>query len=200
MASAEARREYWRQKAEAHREFAAAEPNAGHRVIAEWQRAGRIAGVITQNIDGLHQLAGCEKVLELHGTARQIACQDCGARYEASPLVDEFLQTKVVPSCGECANGRLKHATVSFGQSLSQSVLQQAVQWSEQADLMFAIGSSLVVSPAADLPRIAKQSGCRLVIINRDQTPLDSLADEVLNEPIGAALTAIKQALVDCSG
>ena len=103
MASAEARHEYWRQKAEAHREFAAAEPNAGHRVIADWERAGRTLGVITQNIDGLHQMAGCEKVLELHGTARQIACQDCGARYEASPLVDDFLQTAVVPSCGECA-------------------------------------------------------------------------------------------------
>ncbi|MEM8945756.1 MAG: NAD-dependent deacylase [Planctomycetota bacterium] len=197
MASADARHEYWRQKAEAHRGFSDAEPNAGHRVIAEWERAGRIAGVITQNIDGLHQLAGNENVLELHGTARQIACQDCGARYEASPLVDEFLQTNNVPMCRECEGGRLKHATVSFGQALPQDVLQQAVHWSEQADLMFAIGSSLVVSPAADLPRIAKQNGSRLVIINRDETPLDGLADELLHEPIGATLSAINQSLTE---
>lgn len=195
MASADARHEYWRQKSEAHRDFANAQPNDGHRVIAEWERAGRIVGVITQNIDGLHQLAGNEDVLELHGSARQILCQDCGERFDANPLVEEFLQTSVVPACRKCAGGRLKHATVSFGQSLSQEVLQQAVQWSEQADLFFAIGSSLVVSPAADLPRIAKQSGSRLVIINRDETPLDGIADEIIREPIGEALTAIEKSL-----
>ncbi len=195
MASAEARHEYWRQKSEGHRDFADAEPNDGHRVIAEWEKASRLVGVITQNIDGLHQLAGNEHVLELHGSAREILCQDCGARYPAEPLVQEFLRTNVVPVCRECIDGRLKHATVSFGQSLSQSVLQRAVQWSEQADLFFAIGSSLVVSPAADLPRLAKQSGSRLVIINRDETPLDGLADEVVREPIGVALTAIARSL-----
>lgn len=197
MASADARLEYWRQKSEAHRDFADAQPNDGHRVIAEWEQAGRIAGAITQNIDGLHQLAGNKHVLELHGTAREILCQDCGARYDANPLVEAFLATSVVPTCRECANGRLKHATISFGQSLSHEVLQQATYWSEQADLFFAIGSSLVVSPAADLPRIAKHNGSRLVIINRDETPLDGLADEVVREPIGVVLTAIHRSLND---
>ncbi len=91
MASADARHEYWRQKSEGHRDFADAEPNAGHQVIAQWELQEKVRGVITQNIDGLHQLAGSRNVLELHGTAREIECQDCGARYDAQPLIAEFL-------------------------------------------------------------------------------------------------------------
>ena len=191
MASAEARHEYWQQKSQGHREFADAEPNAGHRVIAKWEQNGLVRGVITQNIDGLHQLAGSSEVLQLHGTARQIQCQDCGAMFDADPLVTEFLETDKVPACGQCERGRLKHATVSFGQSLPGEVLETAIHWSQEADLLIAIGSSLVVTPAADLPVIAKRGGARLVIINRDETPLDEMADEVIREPIGAALTEI---------
>jgi len=191
MASADARREYWRQKSIGHRDFADAQPNAGHRVIAKWQHESRIHGVVTQNIDGLHQIAGNRNVLELHGTALQVLCQDCGAQYEAEPLVAEFLDTDRVPACRHCAEGRLKHATISFGQALSPGVLEQAVEWCRQADLLFAIGSSLVVSPAADLPAITKKNGGRLVIINRDATPLDTIADDVIHESIGRALTAI---------
>lgn len=197
MASAEARLEYWRQKSEGHRDFADAEPNAGHCTIAQWEAADRVRGVITQNIDGLHQLAGTEHVLELHGTARSVRCQDCGALYDAEPLVNEFLVTQQVPSCRRCVGGRLKHATVSFGQSLPTDVLEEAAQWCTKADLMFAVGSSLVVSPAADLPRLAKQCGARLVIVNRDPTPLDSLADEVIRDPIGVTLSAIDQCLLE---
>jgi NAD-dependent deacetylase len=195
MASAEARHEYWRQKCEGHRDFADAEPNEGHRVVARWENQGRIRGVITQNIDGLHQLAGSRRVLELHGTARAVACLDCGARYDVEPLVKKFLETDQVPSCRACEGGRLKHATVSFGQSLPADVIEEAMDWSASADLMFAIGSSLVVTPAADLPRIAKQSGGRLVIINRDPTPLDATADEVINAAIGEALATIDECL-----
>ena len=193
MSSAEARHEYWRQKSEGHREFAAAEPNGGHRVIAAWEAAGKLRGVVTQNIDGLHQIAGNQNVLELHGTARKIQCQDCGARYEADPLVADFLSTDRVPVCRQCDKGRLKHATISFGQTLSAEVLQQAAQWCQEADLLLAIGSSLVVTPAADLPALTKQRGGRLVIINRDSTPLDTMADEVVHESIGATLTAIAE-------
>lgn len=199
MASADARHEYWRQKAEAARDFADAEPNAGHRALAAWEAAARVRGVITQNIDGLHQLAGSRRVLELHGTARRIRCQDCGAEVNAGPLVDGFLATDRVPPCAECGDERMKHATVSFGQSLSEHVLNEAATWSATCDLMLAIGSSLVVSPAADLPRLAKGAGARLVIINRDETPLDPLADVVLHEPIGATLTAI-DGLLGASG
>jgi NAD-dependent deacetylase len=195
MASAEARHEYWRQKCEGHRDVADAEPNEGHRVAARWEAEERIRGVITQNIDGLHQLAGNRQVLELHGTARAVVCLDCGARYDVEPLVQEFLQTDQVPSCRECERGRLKHATVSFGQSLPADVIQEAMAWSQSAELMFAIGSSLVVTPAADLPRITRQSGGRLVIINRDPTPLDPIADEVVNAPIGQTLAAIDACL-----
>lgn len=190
MDSADARFEYWRQKSEMHREFGDAQPNAGHRVLADWEQRGRIRGVVTQNIDGLHQMAGSRHVLELHGTARQAACLDCGARFDIVPFVERFLADQRVPTCPEC-NGRIKHATVSFGQMLPADVLEEAACWSREADLMLAIGSSLVVTPAADLPRLAKHSGARLVIINRDETPLDPVADAVIRGPIGEVLSEI---------
>lgn len=190
LASESARHEYWRQKCEAHREFAAAGPNAGHRVLAQWEAAGRIRGVVTQNIDELHQLAGSRNVLELHGTARRAACLDCSARFDIEPFVAQFLADDHVPACPRCG-GRLKHATISFGQSLPAEVLMNANRWSREADLFLAIGSSLVVTPAADLPRYAKERGARLVIINREETPLDRLADATLGGSIGEVLTAI---------
>jgi NAD-dependent deacetylase len=191
LESAEGRYEYWRQKSEMHRDFGNAQPNAGHQVLARWEAAGRIRGVITQNIDGLHQVAGSRDVLELHGTARQAACLDCAARYDINPLVESFLANDRVPDCPACS-GRLKHATISFGQSLPPDVLMKAASWSREADLMLAIGSSLVVTPAADLPRAAKEHGARLVIINRDPTPLDEFADAVLSDSIGDTLTRIE--------
>ena len=194
LASADARHEYWRQKCEMHREFADAQPNAGHSALAVWEVAGRICGIITQNIDGLHQMAGSRRVLELHGTARQAACLDCHERYDIEPLVVQFQAEGRVPDCPKCG-GRLKHATISFGQMLPADVLMEATRWSREADLMLAIGSSLVVTPAADLPRVAKEHGARLVIVNREATPLDSLADAVLSGPIGEVLTAINEAL-----
>ena len=194
LASADGRHEYWRQKCEMHADFAAAQPNAGHQVLARWEAAGLVRSVITQNIDGLHQLAGSRCVLELHGTARQAACLDCPARYDINPLVAQFLATNAVPACPECG-GRLKHATISFGQMLPPDVLMEATRWSREADLLLAIGSSLVVTPAADLPRIAKDRGARLVIINRDPTPLDGLADASPRGSIGEVLRAIDVSL-----
>lgn len=199
LESAEARHEYWRQKCEAHREFASAGPNAGHRVLADWEAAGRIRGVITQNIDELHQLAGSRKVLELHGTARRAACLDCSARFDIEPFVTQFLADDRAPDCPECG-GRLKHATVSFGQSLPAAVLMEAARWSREADVFLAIGSSLVVTPAADLPRAAKQRGARLVIINRDPTPLDYMADAKLGGSIGEVLTSVATELRSHAG
>lgn len=195
LRSADARHEYWRQKAISHADFVRAKPNAGHRVLARWEQAGRIRGVVTQNIDGLHQLAGNRRVLELHGTARDVSCLDCGWRDVADGWVQRFIDSQRVPDCPECG-GLLKHATVSFGQSLPEDVLEESAELAEQSDLFFAIGSSLVVQPAAGLPLLAKQTGARLVIINRDPTPLDASADAVLREPIGETLTAIS-AFVD---
>jgi NAD-dependent deacetylase len=194
LASAAARHEYWRQKCEAHEQFAAAGPNAGHRVLSEWERNGRLRGVITQNIDGLHQLAGSRTVLELHGTAREVSCLDCDARFEVEPLVRHFHQTNQVPPCPRCA-GRLKLATISFGQPLPEEVLSRAGELARACELFLAIGSSLVVHPAASLPALAKRSGARLVIINRDETPLDDLADMVVRAPIGETLLSIQRAI-----
>jgi NAD-dependent deacetylase len=194
LASPDGRYEYWRQKCKMHREFGPAQPNAGHQVLARWESAGRIRGVITQNIDGLHQMAGSRRVLELHGTARQAACLDCAARFDIEPLVAQFLLDDHVPECPLCG-GRLKHATISFGQMLPTDVLMEATRWSRDADLMLAIGSSLVVTPAADLPRIAKERGTKLVIINRDPTPLDAVSDAIIRDPIGEALTALETGL-----
>jgi NAD-dependent deacetylase len=191
---AEARHEYWRQKCESHRDFAAAGPNTGHRVLARWEEAGLLWGVITQNIDGLHQEAGNRNVLELHGTNRAILCLDCQRRYDPEPLVRQFLETDVVPECPECG-GMMKHATISFGQSLPPEVLEEAIERSRQCRLFFAIGSSLVVEPAASLPRLAHAAGARLVIINRDPTGQDEIAAAVLRGSIGRALAGIDEAL-----
>lgn len=191
LTSANARHEYWTQKAEGHADMARAAPNIGHQTLARWEVEGRLAGVITQNIDGLHQQSGSRRVLELHGTARQIGCLDCQGQYDADAMVMQFQSTGLVPNCPSCGSGLMKHATVSFGQQLPPDVLQDAFGLSKRSDLFFAIGSSLVVEPAASLPRAAKEHGARLVIINGDPTPQDDLADVVLHEPIGATLAAI---------
>lgn len=187
---ATARQEYWRQKAAAHEAFAAAQPNVGHRLLARWEQQARLAGVITQNIDGLHQLAGSQRVWELHGTARQVRCLSCGEAFDASPFVAQFLATQQPPVCPACG-GHLKHATISFGQQLPADVLAESMELASQVDLFLAIGSSLVVHPAAGLPEIAKRRGARLVILTREPTPLDHLADVVINADIGPSLAAI---------
>lgn len=198
LASAAAREEYWRQKALTHVEFSRSEPNAGHDVLARWEAEGRLSCVITQNIDGLHQQAGSQTVFELHGTAREVACLDCRFRDDADPWVQRYTEDGRPPDCPDCG-GLLKHATVSFGQSLPREVLAESIQRSQAADVYLAMGSSLVVEPAASLPRAAKTAGARLILINRDPTPLDDLADLVLNASIGAALTAIDQRLREAS-
>lgn len=190
LRSADARYEYWRQKAEAHEGFVSAEPNAAHRVLAKWESAGNLRGVITQNIDGMHQLAGSQAVLEVHGTAREIACLQCNARFDANEMVKQFLETDSVPECRKCG-GMMKHATISFGQQLEPEVLDESARWAQESTLFFALGSSLVVQPAAGLPQLAKHAGARLVIINRDPTPLDDIADAVIYAGLGDTMTAI---------
>lgn len=190
VSSAAARHEYWRQKGEAYREFAAARPNVGHEVLARWEAAARLRGIVTQNIDGLHQKAGSRTVWELHGTAREIVCLGCAARFEPEPLIRQFLASDAVPPCPHC-QGWLKTATVSFGQSLPEETFEAAIEASQSCDLFLAIGSSLVVEPAASLPRLAKRHGARLVIINRDETEQDEAADIVLRSSIGEALAEI---------
>lgn len=191
---AESRLEYWRQKSESHDSMFRANPNTTHKALARWEELGILRGVITQNIDELHQRGGSKSVLELHGTAMKIGCLDCEARFDADPMVRMFLETQVVPVCPTCY-GMLKHATVSFGQMLPAEVLQTAVKWAQAADVFLTLGSSLVVYPAAQLPEIAKNHGARLVIINRDETPLDRIADLVIHAPLGEVMEAIEAAL-----
>jgi NAD-dependent deacetylase len=190
LRDAEARLEYWKQRAETHAEFTRAEPNIAHRTFAAWEKTGRIRGLITQNIDGLHQLAGSRNLLELHGTARQVGCLDCSARFDADAMLRQFEESQQVPLCPKCG-GLTKHATISFGQSLSPVVLQSAIRWAREADLFVAVGSSLVVTPAAELPALAKSSGARLVIINREPTPLDGIADAVIRDGVGAVISQL---------
>jgi NAD-dependent deacetylase len=192
LRSAESRLEYWRQKVESHPEIAAAQPNVTHRALADWEMSGRLRGVITQNIDGLHALAGSRSILELHGTAREVACLSCDWRCDAEPLVAEFKESGIVPRCPRC-HGIVKHATISFGQSRPAEVLGEAMRWARNSDFFLVLGSSLVVEPAASLPRIAKEGGARLVIVNREATPLDAIADLVVQAPLGETLAAIQE-------
>ena len=191
LRSEDSRREAWRQKVFLQRDFGQAKPNKGHEALAAWEKSGRILGVITQNIDELHQQAGSGNVLELHGTARKVGCLRCEERFEVEPYINEFEKTGVVPDCPKCG-GLLKHATVSFGQTLPEDVLMESVRLAREADLFLAIGSSLVVHPAAGLPEMALRSGSKLVIINRDPTPYDDLADLVIRTPIGESLSAVQ--------
>ena len=195
MSSHDARCEYWRQKCEAHSEFANAKPNRGHEILAELEQHKLLQGVITQNIDGLHQIAGSQNVLEVHGTAREAACMQCGDRMPVEGPVTQFSATGVAPDCKLCG-GPLKHATISFGQSLDERVLNEAAEWMRQADLVLALGSSLVVHPAAGLPQLAVESGARLVIINLQPTPLDGFADAIIRKPLGETLNATYEQLV----
>ncbi len=194
VASHDARRRYWAMKKEAFREFSEARPNVGHRVLAEWESAGRLRGVITQNIDGLHQDAGSTNVLELHGTSREAYCLDCDQRYPAAKVQEWLEAGEEVPACRACS-GWLKPATVSFGQNLPVDVLAAAQKLAEEADFFVAIGSSLVVHPAAGLPELAKMRGAYLVIVNRDETPLDAVADKVIRTTAGSALQTIHEAV-----
>lgn len=194
MRSAEARLQYWRQKAASHGDFADAQPNVAHSTLADWENQGRLHGVITQNIDGLHQVAGSQRVLELHGTARSASCLDCGESHDVDALVEQFRQTEVVPECQACG-GRVKSDTISFGQPMPAEVMEESSRWCRDADFMLVCGSSLVVYPAAGLPLEAKESGCKLIIINRDPTPLDEAADLVVHDGIGKTITAVVEAL-----
>ena len=192
VASEPARREAWSQRAESHRTMARAEPNRGHRAVASLVRRGIVATVITQNIDGLHQRSGvpAERIVELHGNSTYAKCIECEAPYPIEPILDAFGRDGTLPVCGRCG-GHVKTATVSFGQAMPEAAMRRAETATAQCDLFLAVGSSLVVHPAAGFPIQASRRGAALVILNRDPTDLDALADLVLNREIGPALGAV---------
>ena len=191
MRSDAARRETWRRRFEMEATLRQAAPNRGHRAVAELVRQGKATSVITQNIDGLHQDSGIpdERVIELHGNTTYAHCLDCGQRYEIEDLRVDFERDRLVPHCA--CGGWVKTATISFGQSMPVRAMQLAERETMMADLFIAIGSSLVVYPAAGFPELAKRKGARLVILNLQQTGLDEMADLVLNRPIGETLGAV---------
>ncbi|KUJ70883.1 NAD-dependent deacetylase [Streptomyces albus subsp. albus] len=194
MADPQIRRRSWRMR----RDSGAlnARPNAAHTAVARLARSGVPVRVITQNVDGLHQLAGMpeRKVLELHGTARAVRCTRCGAGSAMTEALERVAAGEEDPDCKECG-GILKSATVMFGEALDPVVLGEAMAVSKACEVFIAVGTSLTVQPAASLAGLAAEHGARLVIVNAEPTPYDALADEVIREPIGTALPALLDAL-----
>jgi len=186
LASEEARRETWRRRFAMQEIFQAAMPNRGHRAVDALVRRGKVAAVITQNIDGLHEASGIpkEKIIELHGNTTYATCLDCAARYEIANLRTAFEKSGEAPVCDHCL-GYVKTATISFGQAMPVVAMQRAEEETLAADLFIVLGSSLVVYPAAGFPQLAKENGATLAIVNREPTPLDRIADLVIREPIG---------------
>ncbi|MGW5491071.1 SIR2 family NAD-dependent protein deacylase [Streptomyces olivaceoviridis] len=196
MTDPEIRRRSWRMRRE--NRTLRAEPNAAHRAVAELEKSGVPVRVITQNVDGLHQLAGmpARKVLELHGSARSVVCTGCGARGPMEDALARVEAGEADPPCLECG-GILKSATVMFGERLDPVVLGQAVAVTKACRVFIAVGSSLQVQPAAGLAGVAADHGARLVIVNAEPTPYDDRADEIVREPIGTALPALLRTLGD---
>jgi len=164
-------------------------PNKAHLALFEMENAGNLKTVITQNIDGLHQEAGSSSVIELHGTTRTIICMDCAKKYTIGEAFEK-LAKQIPPLCSEC-KGIMRPDVVFFGEMLDPQILRNAYAEVESCDFLLAVGSSLVVYPAADIPLRAKQAGAKLAIINKDSTPLDSAADYVINEEAGKVLPQI---------
>ena len=189
ISNEEDRIEAWRQKVESWPEMRDAKPNSGHMALVELYRAGKLSAMITQNIERLHQRSGIpgEIVFELHGTTTEAMCLTCGDRIDMEEAVARVEGGEKAPLCRKCG-GLLNPATVSFGQPMPVRVVLAAQQAAESCDLFLAVGSSLVVQPAASLPVIAKNAGAKLIIVNREETPVDSVADLVLHGEIGDIL------------
>ena len=189
LRSDEARRETWRRRFATDGTMRKAEPNRGHRAVATLIDRGKAAAVITQNIDGLHQASGvpANKVIELHGNTTYAHCLDCAERYEIEAIRVAFDRNGEAPLCDTCG-GYVKTATISFGQAMPAAAMIRAEEETVAADLFIAVGSSLVVYPAAGFPEIAARNGTPLVILNREPTGLDPYADLVLHRQIGVTL------------
>jgi NAD-dependent protein deacetylase/lipoamidase len=189
LASREMRDEAWRRRFAMEENFALAKPGRGHRALASLHRAGKVPGLITQNIDNLHQASGiaADDVVELHGNTTYALCLECAKRYELAWVREKFhAGGERAPDCA--CGGHIKTATVSFGQAMPPLAMERAEDLTRACDLFVSIGSSLVVWPAAGFPLMAKRNGAALVIINREPTEFDQVADLVVRNDIGDAL------------
>lgn len=191
----EVRRRYWEWVRQVGPLFERAAPNAGHRAIAALWEQGRLEAIVTQNVDGLHQRAGVphDRVIEIHGNGSRWRCLSCGARYDRAELLARAAVGEAVPECDRCG-GVLKSGSVMFGEPIPHEALRAARAAAERCDCFLAVGSSLVVHPAAALPSQAKRAGAVLLIVNREPTPLDGLADAVVRGSAGAILPRLLEA------
>jgi NAD-dependent deacetylase len=190
LAMKSARNEAWKRKFVLESAFAGARPGRGHVALARLLEQGKLGGVITQNIDGLHQASGVGEadLIELHGNGTYATCLDCGTRYELGWVKARFdTSGGIAPDCPHCG-GPIKAATISFGQAMPETEMRRADALTRQSDLFIVLGSSLVVFPAAQFPLQAKDNGARLVIVNREPTDFDHLADLVVHADIGDVL------------
>jgi NAD-dependent deacetylase len=190
--SAEARKEAWVRKFRMDEHMHGVAPNSGHLALARLVAEGRSPGIITQNIDGLHQAAGVsdDRIVELHGNGTYATCLDCGLRHELEWIRPRFEAAGHAPACTDCG-GLIKSATVSFGQPMPKKAMRRAQTLIMACDLCLVLGSSLIVFPAAALPLAARKNGARLVIINNEPTELDAQADCVVRAPIGETLAKV---------
>jgi NAD-dependent deacetylase len=186
------RREAWERAFSGRAGWTGKEPNAGHYAVARLVASGKARAVITQNVDNLHQHAGvsAEQVIELHGNASYAACLECGLRHELDDLKALYQATGDLPACRSCS-GIVKTATISFGQPMPQEPMERAEAEALACDLFLVLGSSLVVYPANGFPPLAKDNGAQLVILNREPTDQDELADLVLHDEIGPVMSSV---------
>jgi NAD-dependent deacetylase len=192
VSSEDMRIEAWRRRFNLDEHFSRAKPGRGHAALASLYQRGKIPALITQNIDNLHQTSGIPHadVVELHGNTTYALCLDCSNRYEIAWVREQFVAAdQRVPDCPACG-GFIKTATISFGQAMPQAAMRRAEDLSRSCDVFLAIGSSLVVWPAAGLPLMAKRNGAALVIVNREPTEFDSIADLVVRYDIGDTFAA----------
>jgi NAD-dependent deacetylase len=189
VASQEARDEAWRRRFAMEPTFAAAKPGRGHRALASLYRVGKTPAIITQNIDNLHQASGfkADDVIELHGNTTFARCIGCGQAYDLPWVKTRFEASGSAPACTAC-DEPVKTATISFGQAMPEDAMRRATELAQECDLFLAVGSSLVVWPAAGFPLMAKRSGAKLVIINNEPTDQDDIADLVIRHDIGETL------------
>jgi len=198
LSSEPARIQHWKLKKATYELYKTVKPNMGHYAIRDFEKRGQLLGLITQNIDGLHSLAGVsgEKLIEIHGTDRLVTCLSCHKSFEPSAIYENLGEDFSAPTCDACG-GFLKSANVSFGQAMPADKMKRAQEWSERAQIFIVIGSSLQVQPAASFPVIAKRAGALLAIVNRDETPLDDLADFAYHGAIGEFFLELNPLLMD---
>jgi NAD-dependent deacetylase len=190
MSDPEVRKRAWRSRLDS--QAWQARPNAGHHALVKLEQRGKLDTLITQNIDGLHQMAGNspQRVVEIHGTMREVVCMACGDRHPAEHAFARVEAGEADPDCRRCG-GILKSATISFGQNLVEADLIRSEQAARRCDLLLAIGSTLSVYPAAGVVPLAQRAGARIVIINGAETEMDAIADALLRGPIGELLTRL---------